>query len=750
LGLDPVIAVVFLACGVLLLFIAILVLREDPGKRINRVTGLMFGFAALGPLFHAIGVFIGDTISTRSWLYNTQYVWELFFPQLVFFALCFPVQTDFYNRWRRLKYIIFVPHIFHILLTTVFADPDKLLQWFDPSEMGTVGRTLLAPLEPVVIIMGAAFSALLDGHTKLFSTVNFAYVIIATAILWRGIKSVVAPQLRKQVVIVIYGIVSALALYVVAFILPALNIIELSAGLRQTLTIIALVLACGSIVWAIVRYRFMDVRLIVRQSLVYSVSSALVVGAYVLILRQLGDIIRSVFGAQIPALDVIFIVIALLLFQPVMSQVDDLIRRFFIRDKGDYRNISQNFSRQVASVFGTKELFDLTFSVLKDQLLFERAYICLRDGRDAKLCFVAQTESGADEATYLEPEENFLRAVSRRQGIANFDEVRSEAPPSELSDFVAKLKIRYLAPLVSGDGFLGFLGVTDKISGYRVNYEDITTLITISNQLAIAVTTSRLYQESIEKQRLEQEMGFARAIQRDLLPKEFPHGPTFSFTAYSQPSRDVGGDYFDFIPADNNRVNVVLADVSGKGIAAALLASQLQAAMRSEVRHQVGLPAMLSNVNELIYDSTSQDRFATLFVADFDPSTHRLLYSNAGHNYPIHLSEDEHVNSLDQGGLLLGAFPGCTYDQGELVLRPGDIVLFYTDGLNEAENEAGEQYGEDRILEFMRRHRDLSPEEIQTKLVKEIKEFVGGASLQDDMTLIVMKVNNDVQKGPDL
>lgn len=748
--LDPVIAVVFLACGVLLLFIAILIFREDTQKRINRITGLMFGFAALGPLFYALGALIGDSIPPQSWIYNVQYIWELFFPQLVFFALCFPTQTEFYNRWRRLKYIIFVPHVFHIFLTTVFANPENIIDIANPERMSGLARAIFEPIEPFIIIISAAFSAILDGHTKLFSTVNFAYVILATTILYSGIRRVTAPQLRKQVLIVIYGISSALTLYVIAFILPALSIISLEPGLQKGITILALVLGCGSIVWAIIRYRFMDVRLIVRQSLVYTVSSAGIVGIYVLISRQLSEVVRSLFGVEVPALDVIIIVIALLLFQPVMSQVDDLIKRFFIRNKGDYRNISQDFSRQVASVFGTKGLFDLTFSVLRDEMLFERVYICLLDNSEARICVVAETSDGSGDAIYLPREDGFLDSLARRQGIANFDELRGESVESELISFLTKLRIRYLVPLASGEGFLGFMAVTDKVSGYRLNYEDITTLATVGNQLSIAVTTSKLYEESLEKQRLEEEMHFARAIQQDLLPKVFPRGDTYSVSAYSEPSRQVGGDYFDFIPSAEKSVSIVLADVSGKGMPAALLAAQLQAAMRSEVRHHIGLAEALSNVNDLVHNSTSYEKFATLFVADFCPDSGRLRYANAGHNYPIHLSGEEQVNELECGGLLLGAFPDATYEQGELTLSDGDVVLFYTDGLSEAEDLEGQQYGEDRILQMLKDNRGLSPEAIQAKLVEDVRDFVGDASLQDDMTLIVLKVGANATKGSDL
>lgn len=741
MDLDLGFAIVFLASAALLFIIAALVFREDRRKRINRVTALMFAFAAFGPLFYAFHGFIGSAIPPRSWAYNLQYIWELFFPQLIFFALVFPTETGFYDRFRRLKYIIFVPHIFHILLTTVFADPDRLLRLLDPSEMGAFGRAVLEPIEPVLILAGAAFSALLDTHTKLFSWVNFAYVIIAAIILYRGVKRVSAPQLRKQVVIVIYGIISALALYVVAFALPEMGVLNLRIDLIRIITLAALALGCGSIVWAIVRYRFMDVRLIVRQSLVYTFTSALVVGAYVLILKQFGQIVRSLFGSDIPVLDVFFIILALFLFQPVMSQVDDLIKRFFIRDKSDYRNISENFSRQVASVFGTEDLFALTFDVLKNQMLFERAYICLRKSKgDKQLCFMAEATEDSSSAAYLDAEESFLNALSRRHNLANFDELANESPMSETVQFLKKLRVRYVVPLASGEGFLGFLAVTDKVTGYRLNYEDITSLSTIGSQLSVAITTFKLYQESLEKQRLEEEMNFARAIQRDLLPKQFPSGLDFGISAYSEPSLQVGGDYYDFINTQRNTIGIVLADVSGKGMPAALLASQLHAAIRSEVRHDIDLSEMLANVNELVYQSSSSEKFATLFFADFDPQTRVLKFANAGHNYPIHLSDSGKPDTLEEGGLLLGAFSGAKYDQSEVKLARNDVVLFYTDGLNEAENPEEEQYGEERIIELLADCRDLSPDEIRNRIVENVKNFSGDAHLQDDMTLIVLKV----------
>lgn len=739
MNLDLVIAVVYLVCATILFIIAYLIYQEDPRKRINRITALMLGFAGFGPLFYFFGKLAGGFLAQRTALYNIVYIWELFFPQLVFFALCFPTETRFYNRFSRLKYLIFVPHVFHLLLTSVFPDPGLIDKYLDPAQMGPPVSWILEQSGSTAALFGTVFKALLRSHTQLFSTVNFVYVIVAALILYQGTKRVTAEQLRKQVIVVIYGIISALALYVVAFILPNLGVVRLSLGFTNTLTILALVLGCGSIVWAIVRYRFMDVKLIVRQSLVKTLTSALVLGAYVLIIRQLEPMLRTLFGGDMPGLDIVFIIIALILFQPVMSQMDDFIRKLFIRDKADFRNISQSFSRQVASVFDLQAIFSLAFKVLKDQLLIERAHIFVRHNDPSHLCTVSEMD-GKEQPEAFAIDDALTAELAKSAGVINFDEIVARYPESPVVEHLARVKARFITPLVSGDELLGCLAVSDKVSGYRMNYEDVTALSTIANQLAMAITTSRLYRQSIEKQRMEEEMNFARTIQLELLPKMFPSGHDYQFSAYSEPALSVGGDYFDFITTPRGTCGVVIADASGKGMPAALLVSQLQAAIRSEVKHDAPLAQMLSNVNELIQQSSGSEKFATLFFADFDPLKKSVKYANAGHNYPILYSDKDGPSCLECGGLVLGAFPGVSYNEGEVLMEKNDVLLFYTDGLNEATNGADEQYGEHRIMEALARYRHLTPIEIQQEMVEDVKQFVEQSALQDDMTIVVLKV----------
>lgn len=540
-------------------------------------------------------------------------------------------------------------------------------------------------------------------------------------------------------IIVINGISAALAFYVIAFILPDLGIIDLSPGWRNSVTILALVVGCGSIVWAIIRYRFMDVRLIVRQSLVYTITSALVVGAYLLIIRQLENIVQYVFGYRVPGLDIVFIIIALILFQPVMSQIDDLIRKLFIRDKADYRNISQTFSRTVASVFSLDEVFSLAQDVLQSQLLFEKSYIFAVTGAETDRVRCVSV-AGAGESQDVIAEKTLVDELIRRSGVNNIDELIGQFPQSKLLLQLASERIRFLIPLSSGDEFLGCIAVSDKVTGYRLNYEDVTTLTTIADQLALAITTSRLYRESLEKQRMEEEMNIARSIQQQLLPRRFPSGPDYEFTAYSDPSLQVGGDYFDFIKTPRDTYAIVIADASGKGMPAALLISQIQAAIRTEVRHNVPLAGMLSSVNELIEQQEFSDNFATLFFAEFDPRTKVLRYSNAGHNYPIVISERNGLLTLDKGGLLLGVFRDATYEQAEVQLEKNDIVLFYTDGLNEAVNERDEQYGETRAVELIENNRHLSAVELQQLILNDVRTYAAHFDERDDMTLIILKI----------
>jgi sigma-B regulation protein RsbU (phosphoserine phosphatase) len=522
---------------------------------------------------------------------------------------------------------------------------------------------------------------------------------------------------------------------VLAFIAPALGLYDLPVMLRVGLTILALMIGSAAIAWAIIRYQFLDTRFIVRQSLVFSISSALLLGVYLLLITQASTLIKNVLEVQTPLVDVAFVILVLLFFQPLKNRVDDLIQRIFLRDKADPRAILETFSREVTSVFDLERLKQQMVGTLTSQLFIERAFFGSRVSGGGYLLDIAGLPKEPFSA-----DDPFFPMVRDRSRPAPFEEFVMDRPQTAVTEVLGRWGCRLVVPIIDRGELTAILFLGEKVSGYRYSAEDVQLFGTLANQLAVALTNAVLYQEALEKQKLEEELNVARQIQMQLLPRRLPAGDNFDVAAFTHPSRQVGGDYYDFLSLPNGKLGMVIADISGKGVGAAILASQLQATLRAEVRSHSSIDHAIANTNSLITDSTGSERFATLVYAEFDPIQCRLAYCNAGHNYPIIMRQDGSHEFLTTGGLLLGVSKTAEYEVGEACLRPDDVVLFYTDGLSEIQSPDGEEFGENRLVNFLADHRHLAPDDLKNRLVREATHFSLGAIGFDDMTLIVMKV----------
>src|SRR5712671_4348671 len=237
----------------------------------------------------------------------------------------------------------------------------------------------------------------------------------------------------------------------------------------------------------------------------------------------------------------------------------------------------------------------------------------------------------------------------------------------------------------------------------------------------------------------EHEIAEARAIQEGFLPKEIPQLAGYEIAAAWQSARVVGGDYFDVLPFDGEMCGLCIADVAGKGMPAALLMSNLQAAVRGLASLSVAPDLLCRRLNSLIYRNTANDRFITFFYAQLDGPARRLAYVNAGHNAPFVLRSNGSHERLRDGGTVLGVFASPDYELGSAQLCPGDRVVLFTDGVTEARNAAGEEFGEARLLRLLEDHRALSADDLQAKILAAAGEFSGGR-WQDDATLLVLAV----------
>jgi len=265
------------------------------------------------------------------------------------------------------------------------------------------------------------------------------------------------------------------------------------------------------------------------------------------------------------------------------------------------------------------------------------------------------------------------------------------------------------------------------------------------NSMMQSVAT--LIEEQRQRQRLENELSIAHEVQQQLFPHSLPKLPGIELEAVCRAARVVSGDYYDFIRISPTHLGIALADISGKGISAALLMASLQAALRSDVlRYREGQPGyspseinsaeIVSHLNRHLFRNTSDERYATVFFGVYDTATRRLTYTNAGHLPPVYISGDR-VERLEIGGMVVGLFSDVSFAQGTIEIEPGSLLIAYSDGLIEPENVYGEEFGTERMIELAQQNQDKSPQEIVATLMSAAEEWSGSPEQADDMTVVV-------------
>jgi sigma-B regulation protein RsbU (phosphoserine phosphatase) len=306
-----------------------------------------------------------------------------------------------------------------------------------------------------------------------------------------------------------------------------------------------------------------------------------------------------------------------------------------------------------------------------------------------------------------------------------------------------------LVQVKTKDQLIGILSLGLRRGQFRYTESDKEVLMSVAAQLALVIENSRLAERMVAEERLRRELAMAWEVQRRLLPAEAPESVAVDLAGFCEPAGGVGGDYYDFIVLDNQQLGIAIADVAGKGMPAALLMSTMQATLRSlAVRsgahpHVNGsLPGMVTTLNRLLFDSTRGSNYVTFFYAQFDPDTLRLTYVNAGHNPPflMRASQTNDFQHLSAGGLIVGVFEHCSYEQETIQMESGDVLFAFTDGLTEALDIGGEEFGEARVKETLAAHVRLSVSEIRAGIELRVKQWCAGAPQYDDMTFVVMKV----------
>ena len=321
---------------------------------------------------------------------------------------------------------------------------------------------------------------------------------------------------------------------------------------------------------------------------------------------------------------------------------------------------------------------------------------------------------------------SLLLPYSRLHTIKSDDDIRLQEFDIVIPVYHKETPIAYAV--------IGGIKATDDV------YNKIQFITTITNIIAVAIENKRLFKRQIEQERYNREMELAKDVQHMLIPDELPSSDLFSLSSIYRPHFNIGGDYIDYIPFEKHKFAMCIADISGKGVAAALLMANFQAMIRSLIYQYRDLETFVFALNQAVYKITKSDKYITFFIAEVNTEIKQLKYVNAGH-YPPILSMGGKVRELNQGCTVIGAFEKLPEINEECIdLESDALILSFTDGLIELQDDRNEFFGDARVSKFVKENSDQDPDAFNNKLLEEIDEFRGKQEFNDDIAILTCKI----------
>lgn len=404
------------------------------------------------------------------------------------------------------------------------------------------------------------------------------------------------------------------------------------------------------------------------------------------------------------------------------------------------KGVLLDITRALSAPLDLEEVIEAIFASLRQVVDYDAAaiYLVNRETRVLEMVSAAGYPEGTDEAFALQIGQGIIGwVVKHGEGLIVPDvaaDRRYVAARPETRSEVA-------APLVLEGRTIGVFNLENETEdAYHEGHLEM--LSAFAAQAAVAIERARSAHERIEARRLEKELAIARDIQMSFLPGRAPHLPGFDLAGASIAHDEVGGDYYDFIPISETRLGLAIADVSGKGIPAALIMAGFRMSLLAEIRNDFAIRAVMRKVNALLHESTERDKFVTAFYGVLDWKNSVIIFSNAGHNPPLLLRLGGGVEELSDGGLAFGVLPDSHYEERPMPLRPGDVLVMYTDGVSEAENEMNELWGVQRLEDLVRAHAHESAADILEAVVEAVRQWTGERGPTDDLTLMVLRAND--------
>ena len=671
-------------------------------------------------------------------LYETTL--EAMFPIVIylfgrFFPEPFPPGSRYDFGWRALQWLCALPYAI-ITLCGVVISIGALSNYQSVAGLYSALRPLRIPAQIFVLVLVGSFFSAMGIKLGLCKTPDAARRL---RFLYWGAVLAFTPALLPTLYARFQGKFAS----------------EIFPAWLNALIVIPLILFPLTLTYVIVVQKAMGVGLALRQGLQYTLARGTIrvlqfIAVGVVIVA--GTTMAGNAGHDRP--QKIIVILAGITAYFTIRRLGDSLRtwvdRRFFRESYDAEHVLTELSEQVRSMIEPGSLLETVAARISETLHVPQVAVLLGGAgfyRPAfamgyaslpSVAFPSKTGTAMILKSQKEPARVFLNDrdswLYREEGIS--DEERSK---------LATLQSELLLPLAVRDKLLGFISLGPKRSEEPYTGSDVRLLKSVATQTGLALENANLLRtvadEVAQRERLNREVEIAREVQERLFPQKLPIIAGLDYAGHCRPALGVGGDYYDFLALPKGNLGIAIGDVSGKGIAAALMMASLQASLRSEAtRAPENLASAVSNVNRLVYEASASNRYATFFYGQYDPAQRRFDYVNAGHNPPMLFHENGTVTRLEPGGTVIGLLENVDYQQGSVLLVPGDVLVAFTDGISEAMNLDDEEWGEDRLMEAIPGCRRSSAQQLLDCIFDAATRFAGTAPQHDDMTLVVVRV----------
>jgi sigma-B regulation protein RsbU (phosphoserine phosphatase) len=702
----------------------------------------------LGTLFLIVGilVFLMKPDTETSWVFSLMAA--LLGVFITFSAPSAPLRVNLLYNVRILAPSFLAGSILHLSL--VFPR-----RWELPRKKLVMFALFLFSLVIAVVVRSSAYGDPLRVPTNLWNIVNiymFFSLLVFTGLILLGFFKAPSTAVRLQSLVILTGIVIALLVPMLDVMANVfLNILLFPNPMLFYMTF--LMFFPLSIGYAIVKHDLFDIDVLVRRTYGYVLSTATVVGAYALVVSLLNTIFQNRDLSRSPVFSLLFALTVVFTFRPLHERIQAFVNRLFHRQRYDYRKTIMAISEALITILDPSVVQKTLIGSAVREMVLENGLLLL-PGPDTESYRLRVSEgeiAGSPEDREIKTDGQLIQVLAERKKALFRHDVELdpayEQDRQTLTDLFDDFDSEMFTTLTYKDELRGIVSLGRKKSGKMFTGEDLDLLRTLLNQGAVALENARLFEENIEKGRMEEELKIAHDLQNSMLPAEPPDVPGFEIAARSISAQEVGGDFYDFLETQSEerdgKVGFVIADVSGKAVSGALVMSATRSIFRMLSGAELPVHEVMKRSNKRLKGDVTKGMFVALLYAILDSGSRTLTYSNAGQTQPILCPGDGSPPVfLDTGGdrFPLGVLDESDYRESVVELSPGDLMVFYTDGVVEAMNEDGEMYGFERLTGKLDDLRSLSPDEFLDRLMSDVSDFVGNAVQHDDITVVVVGV----------